>query len=152
MKPRLNPQETGKDAFQAMLNLENYVRNCGLENSLIELVKIRASQVNGCAFCIHMHTKDARAHGESEVRIYLLDGWRESPLYTDRERAALTWTESLTLVAQTHAPDADYELLKTHFSPEEQANLTLLIGAINIWNRLCIGFRQIHPMETAPRA
>ncbi len=147
MKSRLIPLNTAPEAIQAMLNLENYVRNCGLETSLIELVKIRASQLNQCAFCIHMHTKDARAAGETEERIYLLNGWHESPLFTDRERAALAWTESLTLIAETHAPDEDYALLQKHFSADEQVKLSLLIGVINIWNRLAIGFKMVHPTK-----
>ncbi|WP_407667413.1 carboxymuconolactone decarboxylase family protein [Microvirga lotononidis] len=135
-----------------MVELEKILKNSGLEHSLIELVKTRASQINGCAFCLHMHTKDARAAGETEERLYLLNAWRESPLYNDRERAALAWTEALTLVAQTHAPDEDYEELSRHFTPAEQVNLTLLIGAINTWNRLAIGFRSIHPVETSRAA
>lgn len=149
MKARLIPLSTAPEAIQAMLNLENYIRSSGLEMSLIELVKLRASQINECAFCIHMHTSDARAAGESEERLYLLNGWRESPLYTDRERAALAWTESLTLIAEKHASDEDYSRLQTQFSPEEQVKLSLLIGAINIWNRLAIGFRLVHPVSKA---
>lgn len=149
MKPRLNPYKTAPKTMQAMLDLEARMKDGGLEHSLIELVKTRASQINGCAFCIHMHTRDARAAGESEERLYLLDAWRESPLYTDRERAALAWTEALTLVSQTHAPDADYAVLAAAFSPEEQVKLTLLITTINAWNRIAIGFRSIHPVGEA---
>jgi AhpD family alkylhydroperoxidase len=145
-EPRLDFFAAAPAAMKAMLDLENRVKTSGLEHSLIHLVKIRASQINGCAFCIHMHTREARADGETEERIYLLDAWRESPLYDDRERAALAWTESLTLVARTHAPDEDYALLKAHFTDEEQVKLTLAIGAINAWNRFCIGFRSIHPV------
>ncbi|AWM85590.1 carboxymuconolactone decarboxylase family protein [Microvirga sp. 17 mud 1-3] len=146
MKPRLDFSAASPETMKAMLALEHQARNSGLEQSLIELVKVRASQINGCAYCIHMHTRDARAHGETEERIYLLDAWRESPLYTDRERAALAWTESLTLIAETGAPDEDYDLLAAHFSPEEQAKLSLLIVTINAWNRLSVGFRAIHPV------
>ena len=145
-EPRLNPFAAAPAAMKAMLDLENQVKASGLAMSLIHLVKTRASQINGCAFCIHMHTREARADGETEERLYLLDAWRESPLYSDRERAALAWTEALTLVAQTHAPDEDYALLKTHFTDEEQVKLTLAIGAINAWNRFAIGFRSIHPV------
>jgi AhpD family alkylhydroperoxidase len=152
MKPRLNYFAAAPETMQAMLDLENRVRESGLEHSLIHLVKTRASQVNGCAFCIHMHTRDARAQGETEERLYLLDAWRESPLYTDRERAALAWTEALTLVSQTHAPDQDYEALREHFSEEEQVKLTLLIATINAWNRLSIGFRSVHPVEARRKA
>lgn len=145
MTPRLNFNAAAPEAVKAMVALEKYVVGSGLEHSLIDLVKTRASQINGCAYCIHMHTKEARARGESEERLYLLSAWRESPLYSDRERAALAWTEALTLVAETHAPDADYELLKAQFSDEDQVKLTLLIGVINTWNRLAIGFRSVHP-------
>jgi AhpD family alkylhydroperoxidase len=107
---------------------------------------MRASQINGCAFCLDMHSKDARKQGETEARLYLLNAWHESPLYSERERAALAWTEALTLIAQTHAPDADYELVKQHFSPEELVKLTMLIVTINAWNRIAIGFRSVHPV------
>ena len=146
MKARLMPFEVAAGTLKPLIDLENTLKNSGLEHSLIELVKTRASQINGCAYCIHMHTKDARAHGETEERLYLLNAWRESPLYSDRERAALAWTEALTLVAETHAPDEDYAALSAHFTPQEQVNLTVLIGAINAWNRLAIGFRSIHPV------
>ncbi|MGO4523431.1 carboxymuconolactone decarboxylase family protein [Microvirga sp. 2MCAF35] len=152
MKARLIPFEVAPGSVKPMIELEKTLKNSGLEHSLFELVKIRASQINGCAYCIHMHTKDARAGGETEERIYLLDAWRESPLYNDRERAALAWTEALTLVSETHAPDADYEELSKHFTPAEQVNLTLLIGAINAWNRLAIGFRSVHPVEAGRAA
>jgi AhpD family alkylhydroperoxidase len=146
MNPRLNPYKVAPEMMKAMLDLSAKVESSGLEPSLMELVKTRASQLNGCAFCIHMHTRDARAHGETEERLYLLNAWRESPLYTDRERAALGWTEALTLVSQTHAPDADYAALKAHFSEEEVVKLTLVITTINAWNRFAIGFRTIHPV------
>ena len=149
MKPRLNPYQAAPEAMKAMGALEAYVRNCGLEHSLIELVKTRASQINGCAFCIHMHTTEARKHGESEMRLHMLNAWRESSLYSGRERAALAWTEALTLVATTGAPDADYALIQDAFTPGEQVNLTLAIGAINLWNRLQVGFRAVHPVNTA---
>ena len=152
MKARLIPLEVAPSALKPMVELEKSLKNSGLEHSLIELVKTRASQINGCAFCIHMHTKDARANGESEERLYLLSAWRESPLYSERERAALAWTEALTLVAETHAPDEDYAEPGRHFTPVEQVNLTLLIGAINAWNRLAIGFRSIHPVEASRAA
>lgn len=116
---------------------------------MLELVMLRASQVNGCAFCIHMHATDARAHGETEMQLHMLSAWRESPLYSDRERAALAWTEALTLVAGTGAPDADYNLIKGAFTESEQVNLTLLIGTINLWNRLQVGLRAVHPVDTA---
>jgi len=117
----------------------------GLEPGLMELVKIRASQINGCAVCLHMHTAEARSKGETEERLYLLDAWRDSPLYSERERAALAWTEALTLVAETRAPDDVYAALKEQFTEEEQVKLTLLIVAINGWNRIQVGFRGVHP-------
>ena len=149
MKARLNPAAAAPETYKAMVALETAIKNSGLEPSLIELVKMRASQINGCAFCLDMHSKDARAQGETEQRLYLLNAWRESPVYTDRERAALGWTDALTWVAETHAPDADYEVLAQQFSAAEQVNLTMLIGAINAWNRLAIGFRLIHPVAPA---
>ena len=145
MQPRQNPYETAPKTMQPMLDLEAQVKKSGLEFSLIELVKTRASQINGCAYCIHMHTRDARAAGESEERLYLLDAWRESPLYSARERAALGWTETLTLVSETHAPDQDWDDLCQQFSAEERVKLTLLIATINAWNRIAIGFRSVHP-------
>ena len=152
MKARLIPYDVAPGALKPMIELEKTLKNSGLEHGLIELVKTRASQINGCAYCIHMHTKDARSAGETEERLYLLNAWRESPLYSERERAALAWTEALTLVAETHAPDQDYEELSRHFTPAEQVNLTLLIGAINAWNRLAIGFRSVHPVEAKSAA
>ncbi len=152
MTPRMNIFQAAPDAMKAMMAVEAAIENSGLEHSLAELVKLRASQINGCAFCIHMHVTDAVKHGESAMRIHLLDAWRESPLYTDRERAALNWTESLTKVAKTGAPDADYELLKAHFDDKQIAYLTTLIAAINFWNRVQIGLRAVHPAEQASAA
>ncbi|TAJ70443.1 MAG: carboxymuconolactone decarboxylase family protein [Phenylobacterium sp.] len=152
MTTRLNGFAVAPQGIQKMAELEDHLRNSGLEYSLYELVKMRASQINGCAFCLHMHSKDARAAGETEERLYLLNAWRESSLYTPRERAALAWTEALTLVAQTGAPDADYEGLKPHFSEVEIVNLTLLIGLINSWNRLAVGLRSQHPKIWAAKA
>lgn len=148
MTPRLQaPFKLAPDAIKAMMAVETSIRASGLEHSLLELVKLRASQINGCAYCIHMHTTDARAHGETEMRLYMLNAWRESSLYNDRERAALAWTEALTWLADTGAPDADYALVKAAFSDAEQVNLTLAIGSINAWNRLQVGFRVAHPVE-----
>ena len=152
MTTRLNPYAVAPQGIQKMVELEDHLRNSGLEYSLYELVKMRASQINGCAFCLHMHSKDARAAGETEERLYLLNAWRESSLYTPRERAALAWTEALTLIAQTGAPDADYEGLKPHFSEQEIVNLTLLIGLINSWNRLAVGLRSQHPKTWSAKA
>lgn len=149
MKARLAPYKIAPDIMKAMGALETAVASSGLEKSLIELVKTRASQINGCAFCVHMHTKDARALGETEERLYLLSAWRESPLYTDRERAALAWTESVTLVSQTNVPDDVYEQLRGSFSDEEIVKLTMLVATINAWNRIAISFRFIHPVKAA---
>ena len=124
-----------------MYALERAVRDLGLESSLVELVRLRASQINGCSYCIDMHTKDARAAGETEQRLYTVQVWREMPTFTDRERAALEWTETVTRVADTHVPDDVYERVRRHFSEAEIVNLTLAIIAINGWNRLAIAFR-----------
>ncbi|MBR1203268.1 MULTISPECIES: carboxymuconolactone decarboxylase family protein [unclassified Bradyrhizobium] len=147
MKPRMNFYQAAPETIKALVAVESQITASGLEQSLIELVKTRASQINGCAYCINMHTEDARKHGETEQRLYLLNAWRESPLYSERERAALAWTEALTLVAQTHAPDADYEAVRAQFTDSELVNLTTLIGAINAWNRIAIGFRAVHPVK-----
>lgn len=149
MKPRMNPYQDAPDVMKAMATLEANVQASGLEASLTDLVKIRASQVNGCAYCIHMHTREARNRGEGEARIYLLNAWRESPLYSERERAALAWTESMTLVAQTHIPDEVYEEARKHFTAAELVKLTLLVVAINGWNRIAIAFRFVHPVRDA---
>jgi AhpD family alkylhydroperoxidase len=146
-EPRLNPYRAAPAMMKGLSALDSVLQSDGLEQSLIELVKIRASQINGCAYCLHLHTRDARAQGESEVRLYLLDAWRESSLYTDRERAALAWTEAVTLVAQTHVSDDVYEDVRTHFDDEELVKLTLLVAVINVWNRIAISFRSVHPVE-----
>lgn len=132
-----------KEALQAMLNLEKSIANTGLEEGLLHLIKLRASQINGCAFCVDMHSSDARKAGESERRLYAVSVWREAPFFTARERAALAWTESVTNVATTHVPDADYALVAEHFNAQEIANLTLAIVAINGWNRFAIAFRKM---------
>jgi AhpD family alkylhydroperoxidase len=147
MTPRLNPFAAAPAAMQAWLDFGKTILQSGLEDSLMELVKVRASQINGCARCLHMHTAAARKQGETEERLYLLDAWRESPLYSERERAALDWTEALTLVAETRAPDDAYDALRAQFTEEEQVTLSLLIVAINGWNRLQVGFRAVHPVE-----
>jgi AhpD family alkylhydroperoxidase len=141
MSTRPNPYKTVPKAYEAMAGLEAYVRSCGLEKPLLELVKLRASQINGCAYCIDMHTKDARAAGETEQRLYLLDAWRESPFYSERERAALEWTEALTKITEGHAPDEVYERASRQFSPGELVSLSVAVVAINGWNRMAIAFR-----------
>ena len=151
MKPRLNAYQVAPDTIKALMALETAVQGSGLEQSLIELVKTRASQINGCAFCINMHTQDARKHGETEQRLYLLNAWREAPVYTDRERAALAWTEAVTLVSETHVPDDVYENVRAQFSEAETVNLTMLVATINAWNRIAISFRTIPPVQAQSR-
>lgn len=141
---RINPYEAAPDAMKAFWNVEKYIRQCGLEASLVELVKMRASQINGCAFCLDLHSMDARKAGESEQRLYLLSGWREAHVYSDRERAALAWTDALTMIADDHAPDTIYDAVRPHFTDKELADLSALIGLINAWNRLATGFRYRH--------
>ena len=131
-----------------MYELEKYLSGCGLEHKLIHLVKMRASQINGCAYCIHMHTREGRAAGISEDRMHLLAAWPESPLYSAKERAALAWTDALTLLPETGAPDDVFKALQAEFDPKEIVDLTLLIGTINIWNRIAVGFRSLHPVST----
>jgi AhpD family alkylhydroperoxidase len=152
MTPRLNPHAAAPEMIRAMLTLSNKVSEAGIERSLFELVKIRASQINGCAYCLHMHTNEARSLGETEDRMHLLPAWRESPLFSDRERAALGWTEALTRLADSHAPDADYQAVKAQFTEEEQVVLTMMIVVINGWNRIAMGFRAIHPATMAHAA
>jgi AhpD family alkylhydroperoxidase len=149
MQPRLNPYKAAPEMMKALGALEAVIQDSGLEISLIDLVKTRASQINGCAYCIHMHTKEARGRGESEERLYLLNAWRESPLYSDRERAALAWTEAVTLISQTHVPDNVYEDIRKGFSEAEIVKLTMLIATINAWNRIAISFRSVHPVRVA---
>jgi AhpD family alkylhydroperoxidase len=143
MNARLDFRKASPQADKAMAGLHMFVRNCGLDHSLLELVKLRASQINGCAHCMDMHTKELRADGESEQRLYLLSAWRESPFYSDRERAALAWTEAVTLVADNQIPDAVYDEVRRQFTEEELVNLTLALVAINGANRLNIAFRTV---------
>jgi AhpD family alkylhydroperoxidase len=152
MNPRLNAFQAAPDTIKALATLEAHVQGSGLEQSLIELVKTRASQINGCAFCINMHTQDARKHGETEQRLYLLNAWRESPVYTDRERAALAWIEAVTLVSETHVPDEVYEGVRAQFSEAETVNLTMLVATINAWNRIAISFRMLPPIKSRAAA
>ena len=141
MSKRIDYAKVAPDAFRAMLGLERYVHASGLEAPLLLLVKLRASQINGCGYCLDMHTKEARAAGETEQRLYVLDAWREAPFYSERERAALAWTEALTLVAQGHVPDEAYEAAREQFNERELVDLSIAVVAINGWNRLTIGFR-----------
>lgn len=143
MKARMNLAKASPAAAKAMGDLHAFVHKCGLDHGLLELVKLRASQINGCAHCIDMHTKQMRADGESEQRLYLLNAWRESPFYSDRERAALAWAEAITLVTQGSVPDDVYEAARAQFSEEELANLTLALVAINGANRINVAFRTV---------
>jgi len=143
MQARIDYRRFAKEPIKALLDLETYLSQCGLEPNLTHLIKLRASQINGCAFCIDMHWKDARAGGESEQRLYGLDAWRESPYYTDRERAALDWAEAVTLVSSTHVPDESFAGLQAHFSEKEIVDLTYVISAINSWNRIAISLRAV---------
>lgn len=143
MEPRIDARRYAPEAGKAMLALEKYLGESGLDHKLIHLLKMRASQINGCAYCIDMHSKDARALGETEQRLYELDAWRETPFYSDRERAALGWIEAITLVSQTHVPDEAYEEVRKHFSEKEIVDLTYLASTINAWNRIAIALRAV---------
>ncbi len=142
MEPRLNFYKSGPDAMKAMSSLEAHIAQASIEKPLVELVRLRASQINGCAYCIDVHTADARKAGESERRLATLAVWRETPFFSDRERAALAWTESVTRVADTRVPDEVWASVSPHFSATEMVDLTLLINAINAWNRFAIAFRK----------
>ena len=143
MKARIDVMHVSPGIIHAMLGLERQVQKAGLDSKLLDLVRMRASQINGCAYCLDMHSKDARANGETEQRLYGLDAWRETPYYSPRERAALDWTEALTLVSETRVPDEVYERVREQFSEEELANLSLAIVAINGWNRLNVAARTV---------
>jgi len=147
MKARMNVYQAAPKLMQPLGEMDKLFKSGPLEASLLELVKMRASQINGCAYCLHMHSTDARAHGESEERLYLLNAWRESPLYSDRERAALEWTESLTLITSGHAPDEVYARVREQFNEEEMAHLTVAAATINAWNRIAIASRSQHPVK-----
>ena len=152
MQPRIDYRKFAPEATKAMYGLETYLTTqSGLDHKLLHLLKLRASQINGCAFCIDMHWKDARAIGESEQRLYGLDAWRESPYYTDRERAALAWTEALTLISSTHAPDEEYAELQKHFSEKEIVDLVYAISTINAWNRIAISLRAVPGRYQTPQ-
>jgi AhpD family alkylhydroperoxidase len=156
MEPRIDYRKYAAEGQQSLYALEKYIAECGLDHKLIHLIKMRASQINGCAFCIDMHSKDARVAGETEQRLYELDAWRETPFYTERERAALAWTEALTLVSQTHVPDSVYDEVRKQFNEKEIVDLTLAVSMINLWNRLAISLRAVpgryKPAATAASA
>ena len=152
MEARLNMMKTSPGAYKAMLGLEQYLHSSGLDVKLLHLIKLRASQINGCAYCIDMHWKDLRAAGETEQRLYGLDAWREANYYTDRERAALEWTESVTLITNGHVPDAVYDRVRTQFNEKELADLTIAISTINAWNRIAISSRTVAGTYQPPKA
>lgn len=143
MEPRIDFLKVSRGAFEALLGVEKYLHGCGLEQTLLDLIKLRASQINGCAYCIDMHWKDLRAAGETEQRLYGLDAWEESPYYSDRERAALAWTEAVTNIHEGHVPDSVYEHVRRFFTEKELADLTVAVTAINSWNRLNIAVRTV---------
>jgi len=149
---RIDYRKFNQEPLQALLAMEKYIAGCGLEHKLVHLLKLRASQINGCAYCIDMHSIDARAAGETEQRLYALDAWRETPFFNDRERAALAWIEAITLVAATHVPDDVFEEAKRHFSEQEIVDLTYLAATINAWNRLAIPLRAVPGRYRAAKA
>lgn len=153
MQPRIDYRKYVPEALKAMLGLEKYISECGLDHGLIHLIKMRASQINGCAYCIDMHSMDARALGEPEQRLYALDAWRETPFFSERERAALEWTEAITLVSETHVPEQIFEEVKKYFSEKEIIDLTIVATTINMWNRLAISTRAVpghyHPAKSS---
>ena len=142
MEPRLNFYKSSPEAMKAMQGLEQHIARSSLEKPLVELVRLRASQINGCAYCVDLHSSDARKAGESERRLAAVVVWRETPFFSDRERAALEWTEALTLVAESHVPDEVWNRVRPHFTPEQIVDLTLLVSTINAWNRFAISFRK----------
>jgi AhpD family alkylhydroperoxidase len=152
MTQRLNPYKVAPDGVAALVNVENYLKTCGLDHRLLALVKTRVSQINGCAYCLHMHSEEAHKLGETPTRLYLLNAWHESNLYSERERAALAWAESLTNISTTHAPDEVYEEARRQFSEKALADLSIAIAMINAWNRLSIGMRAAHPADVAKAA
>jgi AhpD family alkylhydroperoxidase len=151
-QPRLDATKVSPDLYKAILGLEKYVEASGLDQKLLDLVKIRASQINGCAYCIVMHTNDARKHGESDERMHLLNAWHEAPVYSPRERAALAWTEAVTKISDHHVPDEVYGEARRHFSEKELVDLTAAVIAINAWNRAAIAFRPTPPLKSAKLA
>src|SRR5262245_8810882 len=152
MTQRVNPFAVAPDGIAALTAVEHYVQKSGLDPKLVALVKTRVSQINGCAYCLHMHTQEARKLGDTDTRLHLLDAWHESNLYSKRERAALGWAEALTDIKTTHAPDDVYDGARREFSEKELADLSIVIAMINAWNRLAIGTRAAHPADRAKAA
>jgi AhpD family alkylhydroperoxidase len=151
VKSRIEYAQVVPDAIEALRALEKYVRTCGIEPKALELIKIRASQINGCAYCLDMHTKDARARGETEQRIYALNAWRETPFFTEKERTALAWAEAVTQVSASQVSDEVYEIARQCFDEKELANITIAITAINGWNRLAVSFRSVPGVYEPPK-
>ena len=152
MKARLNPYKAAGELMAKVAQLEADIAASGLETPLIHLIKVRASQINGCAYCIDLHTMEAMRDGEPPQRLFLLNAWRDSPIYSDRERAALEWTETVTLVSVTHVPDDAFEAVRAHFSESDLVKLTLVVAMINVWNRVAISFRSMHPVRAVSAA
>ncbi len=152
MKPRLNFYNAAPELIKEVRALNKAVDECGLEKSLLHLIKLRASQINGCSYCVDMHSREARHDGETEQRLYLVAAWKESPLFSERERAAFAWVEAATLISQGGVPDELYEKTLKHFSEQELVKLTVAVGMINMWNRLCVSFHAIHPVAKAVAA
>ena len=152
MQARLNFYQASPESYEAVAALEKFVQTSGLEKRLIHLIKLRASIINGCAFCVDMHSKEARKSGLPEQWINLMSVWRESPVYDARERALFGWVDAVTNIAQTGIPDDAYEALKAHFTEEEMTKITVAIGTINVWNRLAVGFRSLHPIDEQAKA
>ncbi len=153
MQTRFDFSKAAPEAYLAVAALDKYVReDSGIDHKLLHMIKLRASQINGCAYCVDMHVKEARRDGCSEQWINLISVWRESPVYDDRERAVLAWTEALTNIAETRAPDADYELIRSFFSEADTTKLSVAIATINVWNRLCVAFRSMHPLDAPGKA
>jgi AhpD family alkylhydroperoxidase len=152
MDVRIDYRKFNQEPLQALLSMEKYLSGCGLDHKFMHLLKLRASQINGCAYCIDMHSIDARAAGETEQRLYALDAWRETPFYTDRERAALAWVEAVTLVSQTHVPDEVFDEVRQHFTEQEIVDLTYLAATINAWNRLAVSMRALPGRYRAAKA
>jgi len=152
MQTRFNFAKASPESYQAVLALENFVQTSGLERRFIHLIKLRASMINGCAFCVDMHVKESRHDGMSEQWINLMSVWKESPVYDGRERALLGWVDAVTNIAQTGAPDEAFDTLKAHFNDEEITKITVAIGVINLWNRLAVGARAMHPVDKVAKA
>lgn len=152
MKPRLNFYTAAPELTKLLVSLNSAINECGLEHSLLHLIKLRASQINGCSYCVDMHSREAKQDGETEQRLWLVAAWKESPLYTERERMGFAWTEAVTNIADAGVPSELYAEAQKHFSGEELVKLTMAVGMINTWNRLCVTFHAVHPVAEAKAA